>query len=340
MKIIASVLATIVVIAAVALALVYSGAFNVAADEADSAPMHWLMETVRERSIESRSGDITVPPLDDPALLAAGAEHYDAMCVVCHLAPGMADTELRVGLNPEPPELAEHGAHDSAETFWVIKNGIKMTGMPAWGVTHDDRSIWGLVAFVNELPEMSAEEYRQLTEEAAGGHSHDGGDHDDAASTRQAPAAEPHAHGEGEESTSADHDHTTGVASDASGPKQTVDRFFDALAAGRTDQARTLLAPDVLIFEGGGVERSRQEYVSHHMQSDAAFLGNAEHRVISRTEDAEGELAWVATTARITNTAGDEAVELDSTETMILRNAGDAWRIEHIHWSSRPAGDD
>ncbi|CAN5254951.1 hypothetical protein BH24PSE2_BH24PSE2_07950 [soil metagenome] len=342
MKIIASVLATVILIAAVALVFIYSGAFNVAANEPDSAPMAWLMETVRERSIETRSADIEVPPLDDPELIATGAEHYAEMCAVCHLAPGIADTELRAGLNPEPPELAEHGAHDPAETFWIVKNGIKMTGMPAWGDTHDDASIWGLVAFVEKLPDMPAEEYRRLTEDAAGGHGHEssgeGHGHDAAGSDGQAPAREPHSHEHGGGSKEPDHDSAAAAVSNESKsePVQAVDDFFDALARKRTDQAEALLAPDVLIFESGGVERSRAEYASHHLQSDAAFLANAEHRVVSRAEGNAGELAWVATAARITNTAGKEAIDIDSTETMVLRRTPRGWRIAHIHWSSRP----
>ncbi|MGH8496990.1 MAG: c-type cytochrome [Gammaproteobacteria bacterium] len=172
MKIVTSVLVTIVLIAAAALGLVYSGAFNVAASEPDSAAVHWLMETIRERSIESRLDAIEVPPLGDPALVAEGAEHYDAMCAVCHVAPGGEVSEIRAGLNPKPPNLVEHGAHDLAETFWVIKHGIKMTGMPAWGETHDDQTIWGIVAFVQALPELSPEAYRSMIAQTAGGHAH------------------------------------------------------------------------------------------------------------------------------------------------------------------------
>jgi mono/diheme cytochrome c family protein len=86
-----------------------------------------------------------------------GAEHYDEMCVECHLAPGKEENELRAGLNPKPPKLAAPGDHRTPEhDFWIIKHGIKMTAMPAWGVTHDDRSIWAMTTFVQKLPASRA----------------------------------------------------------------------------------------------------------------------------------------------------------------------------------------
>lgn len=159
------------------LGLVYSGIFNVAADEPHWAITGRLIERARERSIHVRAHHVAAPAtLDDPELLAMGAEHYAEMCTGCHLAPELNDTELRAGLYPKPPSLAEHGAHRSAgETFWIIKHGLKMTGMPAWGVTHDDRSIWGMVAFLRRLPELSPAQYEALVAQGRGsGHTHDG----------------------------------------------------------------------------------------------------------------------------------------------------------------------
>jgi mono/diheme cytochrome c family protein len=172
-------------VGAVAAVSVYSGAFNIAADVPHSSVVYELMEAVRDRSIAVRIGDVQVPPLDDPKLAAEGAKHYAAMCVDCHLAPGVKDSELRKGLYPQPPNLAEHIHAGPAEKFWVIKHGIKMSAMPAWGKTHDDQSIWGLVAFLQKLPELTPEQYQALVdaggESAAHHHGRDesgqGGDH-------------------------------------------------------------------------------------------------------------------------------------------------------------------
>jgi hypothetical protein len=112
------------------LGFVYSGTFNVAADEPHWGLTHRLIEAMRERSIAARAGGMELPPLDDPALVIMGAGHYAEMCTGCHLAPGMKETEIRAGLYPQPPNLIEHGAHRSAaESFW-IKHGLKMTVCP------------------------------------------------------------------------------------------------------------------------------------------------------------------------------------------------------------------
>lgn len=145
---------------------IYSGVYNIGAD----AP-HWpvtrqLIGALRDHSIAQRDGNVTVPNLDDPALIAEGAGHYAQMCVGCHMAPGMSDSELRTGLNPKPPNLARIGIENPAEAFWFIKHGVKMSGMPAWGLTHDDHKIWSLVAFARKLPGLSAEQFRQMAASA------------------------------------------------------------------------------------------------------------------------------------------------------------------------------
>ncbi|HET6587634.1 MAG TPA: cytochrome c [Oleiagrimonas sp.] len=150
----------IVVVIAIA-AWVWSGSYNIGADSPHWGFTRYAIGQLRERSIESRSADIKVPNLDDPALVAEGAHHYAEMCTGCHLAPGMGDSELRKGLYPRPPNLT-HFAPDPAEAFWIIKHGIKMTAMPAWGKTHDDQKIWAMVAYLQKQPHMSVERYREL----------------------------------------------------------------------------------------------------------------------------------------------------------------------------------
>ena len=178
MKKVIWIVAMLGVAGAVALGWAYSGQYDVAAD----AP-HWdlttrVLATIRERSIEARAADLTAPNLADPALIALGAEHYAAMCTGCHLAPGVGDNEMRKGLYPQPPILSERRDRSPAQSFWIVKHGLKMSGMPAWGVTHDDQAIWGLVAFMQQLPTMDAAAYKALTEDAGdAGHDHDAHEH-------------------------------------------------------------------------------------------------------------------------------------------------------------------
>jgi ketosteroid isomerase-like protein len=116
---------------------------------------------------------------------------------------------------------------------------------------------------------------------------------------------------------------------------ETVDSFQKRLAQGDTNGAAQLLDPAVLIFEGGGAEKSRDEYAAHHLKSDAEFLKNAEVRQLSRTGNGVGDFAWVATESELKAT-GAKPVDLITTETMILQRGPDGWRVAHIHWSSRP----
>jgi hypothetical protein len=152
--------------------LIYSGSLDVAADRKEPPVLRWVLQTTRERSIDRRA-DRVVPlssrVLNNPETIRAGFEHYNEMCVVCHGAPGVEPGEAREGLNPRPPLLEEETEDLSArELFWVIKHGIRMTGMPAWGPTHSDDKIWTIVAFVKKLPALSAKEYRAMQQQESG----------------------------------------------------------------------------------------------------------------------------------------------------------------------------
>ena len=139
--------------------------------------------------------------------------------------------------------------------------------------------------------------------------------------------AQDHAHG---------HGHAVGsVAAEAAEAATTVDAFHAALKAGDTAGALTLLAPEVMIFEEGGAERSRDEYASHHLGSDAAFAAASEATVTRRSGWADGDVAWVTSEGRTTGQFNGRAVDRLTTETMVLRRHADGWRIHHIHWSSR-----
>jgi mono/diheme cytochrome c family protein len=143
----------------------YFGLYNVAADEPHFDFVRNFLGSTMDRSVAARDGDIAVPPLKDPKMIAAGAADYDQMCVGCHLAPGMNDTDLRAGLYPKPPSFARRRRPGNPkEQFWIIKHGIKMTGMPAWGVTHSDDKIWNIVAFFQTLPNMKPEDYKALVQ--------------------------------------------------------------------------------------------------------------------------------------------------------------------------------
>jgi mono/diheme cytochrome c family protein len=156
-------------------AFIGSGLYDIAADEPHWPVTEYVMDTVRDRSISTRASAVAVPALDDEAAIRTGAGNYDAMCSSCHLKPGVEKTELSDGLFPTPPNLGQEHIVDPAAAFWTIKHGIKMTGMPAWGKSMDDEYIWGMVAFLQQLPDMSRDRYDELVK-TSGGHQHAGAD--------------------------------------------------------------------------------------------------------------------------------------------------------------------
>jgi len=157
--------AVIALCGAAVIIVAYSGAVDVAATNHPSAFTRWFLETTRDHSVARRAKGIEVPDLNDPAMLAMGADHYQEMCVTCHGAPGVEPSETGQGLEPHAPHIYRGrpmSKESAAENFWIIKNGIQMTGMPAFGKTHDDAKIWAIVAFVNRLRGMTPAEYEKL----------------------------------------------------------------------------------------------------------------------------------------------------------------------------------
>jgi mono/diheme cytochrome c family protein len=144
-------------------AFVGSGLYNIGADDHHITMVVAAIQALRERSIAARAGAIGVPRLEDPSKISAGAERYAALCVDCHLAPGVVQSDLRKGLYPHPPNLVQEDIRDARSAFWTIKHGIKMSAMPAWGGTLNDEAIWDIVAFLRQMPSMSPETYQQLS---------------------------------------------------------------------------------------------------------------------------------------------------------------------------------
>ena len=118
------------------------------------------------------------------------------------------------------------------------------------------------------------------------------------------------------------------------GAASTVDAFHAALRRGDTQGAAALLADDALIFEAGGVERSKAEYAAHHLPADAAFSQAVGSTVTGRSGRSNGTLAWVASEGRTTGTYKGRTLDRTTVETMVLRLIGRSWKIVHVHWSS------
>ena len=177
-----------------ALAVIYGGIPNVAATSQHQSLVHWALSTTREHSVERRAEHIQVPPLDSQDRVENGFRGYREMCAICHTPPGDQASPLAEGLNPQPPDLSKVAKQRSAaEMFWAIKNGIRMTGMPAWGLTHSDDEIWELVAFLKVLPKLDPSEYQAMARRLPAGHGHSDGARQNAPSESDAE----HGHSDG-----------------------------------------------------------------------------------------------------------------------------------------------
>jgi mono/diheme cytochrome c family protein len=156
-------------------AVIYAGIYDVGATAPHWPVTQWVLETARVRSIKAHAAGIQAPSgLDDPAKILIGVEHFAAHCAVCHGAPGVPKADIARGLYPAPPDLAKAAQlYSSTELFWIVKNGIKLTGMPAWN-DHTEAELWATVAFLKKLPGMTEQDYAGLvmTSMAHGGHHH------------------------------------------------------------------------------------------------------------------------------------------------------------------------
>jgi mono/diheme cytochrome c family protein len=167
--VVATLLVEIVLVVVIALVVILSGIYDVAATKPHHRLTEEVLSTAMDRSVRNHAAGIDLSATYDSPDIDLGFEHYHEMCPACHGAPGVEKGEFGQGLNPPAPDLSESVTDLSPqEVFWILKNGIKMTGMPAFGPTHDDEKLWDITAFVKRLPEMTPEEYHQMVEDLRG----------------------------------------------------------------------------------------------------------------------------------------------------------------------------
>lgn len=149
------------------LTVVFGGVYNVAATDKHIAPVEWVFKKTMESSVQNYAGSIKVPDtinLQDKKLARKFYAAYTKACQTCHGAPGRKPDEWMY-VYPAAPDLTSKAVVEKwtdAELFWIIKNGIKDTGMPGLGPTHEDGPMWGVTAFVKQLPDTSPQEYLKM----------------------------------------------------------------------------------------------------------------------------------------------------------------------------------
>ncbi|MGN6817955.1 MAG: c-type cytochrome [Sphingomonas sp.] len=157
-------LATAGGIAGIALTLILTGViFNISATQPHTPLFAWGVHATMKNSVARRSrGDVPRLPLTRDTLLA-GAREYEAHCVVCHGGPGVARAPWVSGMLPTPPYLIDASSRWShAELYNLVHDGVKMTGMPAWGEVESDRKVAEVVAFLEIMPKLTSDQFDRL----------------------------------------------------------------------------------------------------------------------------------------------------------------------------------
>ncbi|HYR46707.1 MAG TPA: c-type cytochrome [Thermoanaerobaculia bacterium] len=164
MRFLAGFLVGLLVVALGLAAILATGAYNVAASSPPSKLETRIATFALNKSVGKRAPGGKNPFAASPQVLGEGFAHYKENCAVCHGAPGVDASEAAEGLNPPAPDLTlpRVQARPDGEIFWIVSNGIKMTGMPAFSPTHKPDECWKLVAFLRHLPEITEDERKAL----------------------------------------------------------------------------------------------------------------------------------------------------------------------------------
>lgn len=191
--------------------VLWNGFVPISAVPSEHPALQWLLHSSYEQAVRRAATQVKKPePWPFAEQGASAAADFHAMCASCHTPPGEALSVQVQGMNPQPPRFSELMQRRSpTEAFWVIKHGVRMTGMPAFGPTHSDEQLWPLVAFLQQGSEMSAEEYAQKLHQAGAkqGSADDGHDHSHGPAHAAPTQADPPEKATPAESSHQPHDH-------------------------------------------------------------------------------------------------------------------------------------
>lgn len=161
-RVLATLAAVALLGAAIVAAVVGGGLYDISATDQHLAPTYRAIDLASRQSVRVRARGIEAPPLDRPELVERGLALFRDHCVSCHGAPGVAPGTFALGMTPAPANLVDTARHwSAAEIYWTVRNGFKMTGMPAWQFRMPDEDLWAVVAFVRTLPGLAPQEYRR-----------------------------------------------------------------------------------------------------------------------------------------------------------------------------------
>jgi mono/diheme cytochrome c family protein len=125
-----------------------------------------VARTMRRLAIPRNDGNRENPVAATPEVMAAGRAHYADHCAACHANDGSGETQIGLGLYPKPPDMRLPATQSltDGELFYIIENGVRLTGMPAWstGTPEGEEASWHLVHFIRRLPKLTAEEIAEM----------------------------------------------------------------------------------------------------------------------------------------------------------------------------------
>ncbi len=157
------VILTLAALGGAGLMVIETGAFDARASTPHDIFTAWSTHTTMIHSMRRGARDVHPPAAFTPAETIAGMRLYEQRCMACHGGPGVARAAWVQGMNPSPPFLLDASRRwTRGQLFWVVKNGVKMTGMPAWGLTESDGDIWNLVAFLEAMPQMKPADFQRV----------------------------------------------------------------------------------------------------------------------------------------------------------------------------------
>jgi cytochrome c553 len=161
-RVLATVVALAVAAGALALLVGASGLPSMSAADGHWRATEWFVQLTKRRSVMLRGDRIEPPPLDDPALVARGAGHYETACRRCHGTPGEGSPVLLREMTPQPPDLLRvRDRYSAGELLHIVKHGIKLSGMPGWPAQRRDDEVWAMVAFLDALPALGTGGYQR-----------------------------------------------------------------------------------------------------------------------------------------------------------------------------------
>lgn len=157
--------ATALAAALIGAAVLFSGIYNIASTSQHLQFVHTLLEKGMHYSVRFHSRKVVAPPLEDSQMIARGAQLYHAHCLACHGAPGVAQDGIGMSMQPVPGPLVDATAKwQTHEMYWIVRHGIKMSGMPAWEYRMADEELWQVVAFMQQMGKLTPTDYATLTQ--------------------------------------------------------------------------------------------------------------------------------------------------------------------------------